>query len=307
MIDEREFREALSCFATGVTIVTAAGDDGCIGMTVSSFNSVSMQPPLVLWSVTKKAASADQFRKAGHFSIHILSSRQQSLASRFATAGIDKFQDVEHTLDAHGVPHISDCVARFDCSQWAAYEGGDHWILVGEVQHFTRCNDDPLVFCEGAFAALSPSQQLQAVTGDSTSELPESPIDHLLLYNLSRAYHQMSRQFHGSVRASGLSIPQWRILASLYGEVTRALPDLQDRTFLQTDALLDALQVLQRDGLCKIDEGSDKIQGTRAGHDRVHHLFALGREQELAAADEQTVSSLIDQLAELVRSTNNSQ
>lgn len=301
-MDDRDFRTALSSFATGVTIVTA-GNGGRIGMTASSFNSVSMQPPLVLWSVTKTAVSADRFRNADHYAIHVLGADQQKLAMQFATAGVDKFDGVEYTDDERGVPLLNECVARFDCKQWAVYEGGDHWIIVGEVVGFHRANMESLVFCEGAFGTVNPIRQSDT-TGDDARGSVDSPVDHLLLYNLSRAYHQMSQQFHASVRKSGLSIPQWRILASLYGRVTRELQDLQDRTFLDRDALKDALMELDSEGLCSVDNVGAVITGTEKGHERVRHLFELGREQELQAADDKTLANLVEQLGTVVKNTS---
>ncbi len=302
-MDDREFRTALSSFATGVTVVTAASADGIdAGMTASSFNSVSMNPPLVLWSVTKTAGSAEIFRHARHYAIHVLAADQQALAMRFATTGIDKFDGVAVTHDPHGVPVLEHCVARFDCRQWAVYEGGDHWIIVGEVLGLHKANADTLVFCEGAFGTVNSIRQPEL--DDDHRELDtESPVDHLLLYNLSRAYRQMSRQFHASVRESGLTVPQWRILASLYGSVTRDFRDLQDRTFLEPESLRDALAELSSAGLCQVAEGGEQVHGTEVGHERVRHLFELGREQELAAADEQTLSTLIEQLSQVVKNT----
>lgn len=303
-MDEREFRTALSSFATGVTIVTAAGEEAAVGMTASSFNSVSMNPPLVLWSVTKTTPSAEQFRCAAHYSIHVVGAEQQALAMQFATSGIDKFSGVEYSTDEHGVPQLSQCVARFDCKQWAVYEGGDHWIIVGEVLNLEKSNAESLVFCEGAFGTINPIRQSGDHPADQHSDI-ESPVDHLLLYNLARAYRQMSRQFHASVRDSGLTIPQWRILASLYGRVERDFADLQQRTFLDKDALDDAITVLAREGLCQRKTGGQRITGTESGHERVRHLFDLGRAQELQAADETTLTHLIEQLALVVRNTSN--
>lgn len=301
-IDAREFRTALSSFATGVTVVTAraAGGENC-GMTASSFNSVSMQPPLVLWSVTKTANSADVFRNAGHYAIHVLGADQQTLSNRFATQGVDKFADTEFYHDHNSVPVLQQCAVRFDCRQWAVYEGGDHWIIVGEVCGMEQHNREALVFSEGSYATASPIR----TTGDRASHPAEtdSPVDRLLLYNLARAYHEMSRQFHAGVRDSGLSIPQWRILASLYGRVSREIQDLQDRTFLDRESLNDSLAVLQRDGLCHVAASGCTVSGTDDGHERVRHLFEHGQRQEQAALGDKSLDDLINLLAEVVSNT----
>ncbi|MEM7258669.1 MAG: flavin reductase [Pseudomonadota bacterium] len=301
-MDQREFRTALSSFATGVTVVTASGENGAVGMTASSFNSVSMDPPLVLWSVAKTTPSAEQFRVADHYAIHVMGAEQQALVMQFATPGIDKFNGVDYHTDAHGVPVLDQCVVRFDCRQWAVYEGGDHWIIVGEVLDLHKNNAESLVFCEGTFATINPIRSSDRVEQSPGEE--DSPVDHLLLYNLARAYRQMSRQFHAGVRDSGLSIPQWRILASLYGGVSRQFEDLQQRTFLDSEALHDALVVLERDGLCRIEGNGTQAAGTDSGHERVRHLFDLGRAQELRATDENTLALLIQHLSEVVKNTS---
>ncbi len=301
-IDAREFRTALGCFATGVTVVTARSADGenC-GMTASSFNSVSMDPPLVLWSVTKTALSADVFRQAERYAIHVLGSEQQGIASQFATRGIDKFEGVSYGHDQHGVPVLEEHAVRFDCKQWAVYAGGDHWIIVGEVTGIERCNKEVLVFCEGSFATPNPIRT--ALAEEQSMEEPESPVDRLLLYNIARAYHQMSNQFHAGVRDSGLSIPQWRILASLYGQVSRTRQDLQDRTFLDRESLHDCLAQLEKSRLCVVSAENNTVSGTEAGHERVRHLFELGQAQERDAVGGKSLDELIDHLAEIVKNT----
>lgn len=307
--DARDLRSALAGFSTGVTIVTALADNGDkVGMTASSFNSVSMDPPLILWSVTKTALSAQAFHDAGHFAVHVLASDQIHLSNQFASRGADKFANLDYTQDDNGVPIIPGCVARFDCTTWTVYEGGDHWIIVGEVKTLAKENREALVFSDGSYATASPVQQ-PGLSSKTESPPVESPIDRLLLYNLSRAYHQMSRQFHDSVRESGLSIPAWRILASLYGNVSRELPDLEARTFLDSAALADTLLSLQQNGLCTVSEtgGVGFAQGTSAGHKRVQSLFAQGEILDAAAVGDrgkEGLTQLITLLAEVVNNTN---
>ena len=133
----RDFRHALGQFATGVTIVTTADAQGRpVGLTVSSFNSVSLEPPLVLWSMGHRSASLPVFQQAGHYAIHVLAGDQQALAQRFATRGIDKFADVKWQPSEQGVPLIEGAAAVFECSNRSQYDEGDHVIFVGEVQ---RC------------------------------------------------------------------------------------------------------------------------------------------------------------------------
>lgn len=151
--DSLEFREALGCFPTGVAVVTASdGVGGFVGVTANSFNSVSLDPPLVLWSLARTARSRDAFVEAGWFAINILSSAQVDLSARFASKGVDKFSGVKVLRGLGGVALLSGCAARFQCRTFAIYEGGDHEIFVGEVLDFDYSGRPPLVFHRGAYA-----------------------------------------------------------------------------------------------------------------------------------------------------------
>lgn len=131
----RDFRHALGQFATGVTIITTADAQGHpVGLTVSSFNSVSLEPPLVLWSMGHRAGSLPLFQQCAHYAIHVLSSEQQALAQLFATRGVDRFADLAWQPSAHGVPLIAGAAAVFECSNRSRYDEGDHTIFVGQVE-----------------------------------------------------------------------------------------------------------------------------------------------------------------------------
>ncbi len=153
-----EFRAALGMFATGVTIVTARSADGAlIGLTANSFNSVSLEPPLVLWSLAQKAASMAAFRTGTHYAVNILSAEQQDLARQFASQGVDRFQGVRYTLGAAGAPLIEGALATFECFNRSRYEEGDHVIFVGEVERCAyREATAPLLFHGGKFYTEHP-------------------------------------------------------------------------------------------------------------------------------------------------------
>ncbi|HEX5806727.1 MAG TPA: flavin reductase family protein [Macromonas sp.] len=151
--DIKAFRQALGCFATGVAIVTTRGSGGePIGLTVNSFNSVSLDPPLVLWSLAKTSRHLPHFTANGHWAVHILAADQEALSNRFAKGGEDKFAGLPASTGAGGVPLLDGCAARLQCRMHAWHEGGDHLIFVGEVQHFERSERAPLVFHSGAYA-----------------------------------------------------------------------------------------------------------------------------------------------------------
>lgn len=140
--DARAFRQALGRFATGVTIVTARAADGRpVGLTASSFNAVSLEPPLVLWSLSLKASSMAVFAAGSHYAIHVLAADQVGLAERFATPGLrDRFQGLDTVDSPAGVPLLSGATAVFECFNRSQHREGDHVIFVGEVE---RCRADP--------------------------------------------------------------------------------------------------------------------------------------------------------------------
>lgn len=147
----RLLRDAFGRFATGVTVVTAASDDGCVAITANSFSSVSMEPPLVLWSPALASARYPAFARAEHFAIHVLAADQASLAWEVAR-NRDALQGL--SANAEGVPVLERCLARFDCSRFALHEAGDHAIVIGRVLRASIGEGEPLAFFGGRQASI---------------------------------------------------------------------------------------------------------------------------------------------------------
>lgn len=145
-------------FATGVTIVTARTAQGkLVGLTANSFNAVSLEPPLVLWSLAKTAASLLAFSKGSHYAISILSADQQTLAKRFSTRDVDRFAGVAFAEGVSGAPLLTGAVATFECFNRSRYDEGDHVIFVGEVERCWHQPDaSPLLFHGGKFYTEHP-------------------------------------------------------------------------------------------------------------------------------------------------------
>jgi flavin reductase (DIM6/NTAB) family NADH-FMN oxidoreductase RutF len=154
----QEFRAALGMFATGVTIVTARAADGkIIGLTANSFNSVSLAPPLVLWSLSRAAASMSVFSAGSHYAINVLAADQKDLAERFAKRGADRWAGVTFDPGAGGAPLLHGAAASFECFNRSRYEEGDHVIFVGEVERCTRREGaSPLLFHGGRYYTEHP-------------------------------------------------------------------------------------------------------------------------------------------------------
>ena len=153
-----DFRAALGMFATGVTVVTARGPTGApVGLTANSFNSVSLSPPLVLWSLARSAGSMPAFERGSHYAVNILAADQHALAERFASKSIDRFADLAFREGAGGAPVIDGAAAVFECFNRSRYEEGDHVIFVGEVERCTwRAGAQPLIFHGGRYFSELP-------------------------------------------------------------------------------------------------------------------------------------------------------
>ena len=152
--DSTAFRSALGRFATGVTVVTAMGTDGRpIGLTVSSFNSVSLAPPLVLWSLSLTSGSLPILDAASHYAVNVLAADQLEVAKRFATRGnaTDRFAQFPWRPGGNGAPLLEGCTAWFECYNRSRYREGDHCIFVGEVERCGHTDAMPLVFHAGGF------------------------------------------------------------------------------------------------------------------------------------------------------------
>ena len=160
-LDPRAFRQALGQFASGVAVITASDvKDTPIGMTMSSFNSVSLDPPLILFSVDNKAKSLPAMLEAKGYAVNLLSRRQEHLSNQFAKALSDKWQSVEHSLGHAQAPLLQGALAHFECEPYAHHEGGDHTIFVGRVLKFNyHPDEEPLIFFRGKYNSVASGEQ----------------------------------------------------------------------------------------------------------------------------------------------------
>jgi len=150
--DLAEYRRVLGCFATGVAVVTTIDKNGSkAGITVNSFNSVSLDPPLVLWSVGEDSLSFETFVEAEYFAVNVLAIHQRDVCRRFAATGTNKFDGLVCGVGLAGVPILPEYSAVFECRTEHCYDGGDHRIVVGRVLKFEDRKTDPLIFYRGHF------------------------------------------------------------------------------------------------------------------------------------------------------------
>lgn len=153
----RELRSTLGMFATGIAIVTVRTPDGePVGLTVNSFNSVSLDPPLIVWSLASHVPSLAAFEACEHYAINILADDQEALSQRFSMRDADRFAGLSFEDGLGGAPLLPGCCAWFECRNTVRHPGGDHVIFVSEVARFKREAREPLVFFGGQYRRLAP-------------------------------------------------------------------------------------------------------------------------------------------------------
>lgn len=162
--DARDFRNALGSFATGVAVVTARdASGGLAGLTVNSFASVSLDPPLVLWSLSLRSPSLAVFQRSSHYAVNVLAADQLALSIHFAKpsepGGGDRFVGLDYDRGRGGAPLLRGCCARFECRNQTRHVGGDHLILVGAVENYDYRESPPLVFQGGQYRRIMPHEE----------------------------------------------------------------------------------------------------------------------------------------------------
>ena len=151
-IDSAEYRRAMGCFATGVAVVTTLDRSGRkAGITINSFNSVSLDPPLVLWCISADSRRFDIFVEAEHFAVNVLAIDQRDICTKFASSSVDRFEGLDCAEGIAGIPILPNYSAVFECRTEHRYDGGDHTIIVGRVLKFEDRETDPLIFYRGHF------------------------------------------------------------------------------------------------------------------------------------------------------------
>jgi 3-hydroxy-9,10-secoandrosta-1,3,5(10)-triene-9,17-dione monooxygenase reductase component len=251
-IDKKEFRSALGAFATGVTIVTTCHEGVDVGLTANSFNSVSLEPPMVLWSLGKTSLSLPHFAAASHFAVHVLSDDQEPLSARFATRGADKFGGVAFHRGHHDLPLLSGCVARFQCRKLFEYEGGDHVIFVGEVVAFDHACKQPLLFHGGryAVAAVRKEADLPKASADTSEES--------LGYLITRAYFGLRAPAMRHAEERGIGWADRYLLGALLDVDGRGLQEINDLiAYMGLKATAESVQRLVQDGYLTTTRASD--------------------------------------------------
>ena len=299
-LDPLAFRKALGQFPTGVAVVTATHDGRAIGMTANSFSSVSLDPPLVLWSVAKSSPSHDAFASADAFAVHFLGADHRDLALRFSQRGIDKFAGLTHAPGQTGAPLIEGLAPIFECRAWARYPGGDHTVLVGEVMRMVERNHEPLLFHSGELRRIDALHRARPLSSDSFAR-------NYLAYLLARASDIVSSEFHAALKQWNMSVPEWRVLACLTDVEGLSVGELAAMALMKQPRLTKVLDRMERDGLVKRrstaeDRRRVTVHVTAKGRQRVRPVRAAASRHEVellnqfTADERQTIKSALELL-----------
>jgi 3-hydroxy-9,10-secoandrosta-1,3,5(10)-triene-9,17-dione monooxygenase reductase component len=277
------FRQALGAFATGVTIVTTRDPDGTdVGLTANSFNSVSLDPPMVLWSLARRARSLSLFERAGHFAIHVLASDQRDISDRFSRPAADRFAGLAIERGIAGLPLLKGCAARFQCRTAYRYDGGDHVIFVGEVVEFDHSERAPLVFHGGAYAVAA-----RHVPHDPTLAAGGAGIfgHDFLIYLLARSHHQQFLLLRSQLAKHGMSEADWFVLGTLGATVPMSLAELDKQlAYTGAEVTYEQLAGLAAAGFLQLEGAHDpsvQVTLTAQGTQAVIELLALAKAAEV--------------------------
>ena len=278
--DSRAFRRALGHFATGVTVVTAAAPDGrTVGVTANSFNSVSLEPALILWSIDKRSTSHEVFVQASHFAVNILAADQIELSNNFARPRDDRFAGVECEQGAGGAPLLADCSARFQCEKFQQLDGGDHWILIGKVVAFDDFGRSPLLYHQGAYSMVLPHTRMtQRAEGQAPSSHFQGRLQHNLYYLMTQALRAYQSDYQPRQLSTGLRTSEARMLMVLENDAGLGLNDLQREVAMPAREIEEAVANLKRKGLIADEE--DRVRLSVKGVDETEMLWTIAREQQ---------------------------
>jgi 3-hydroxy-9,10-secoandrosta-1,3,5(10)-triene-9,17-dione monooxygenase reductase component len=284
--DSRALRDAFGSFATGVTIVTTRGPNGVdIGLTANSFSSVSLDPPMVLWSLARTSGNIDAFRNSAHFAVHILSADQEALSARFATRGVDRFEGMPLDRGPDGIPLLPECMARFSCRVAYQYEGGDHVIFVGEILDFSHSARKPLVFHGGRYGMLLP----KLATAESADELSNLSSDDLL-YQVSNAYFRTRQAVIDELAHHGWTAEEYAVLSIVGRDDGLCMPEIVSRSEKVRGQAISAAIVEKlisrgflRDG--DATGGETRVRLTAEGRLAIMELIAIRKSSEAVVQD----------------------
>jgi flavin reductase (DIM6/NTAB) family NADH-FMN oxidoreductase RutF/DNA-binding MarR family transcriptional regulator len=250
--DLKAFRRTLGQFATGISVI-ATEQAGCpIGVTANSFNSLSLDPPLILWSIARTSRSFAAFNDASYFCVSILGEDQIDVSQKLSSSKEDKFSDVDWSAGIGGAPIITGAIATLECSTHAIHDGGDHIIVVGRVHRHTRYDGKVLLYAQGQYGVVDEHPALRS----DTTRGPQAPSAGLPLRELPLTtllylgHHASSAAFERHRKEENISLTQSRILSALARQSPLSRQLIFRQVYMPPQTVDDALgELLQRDYL----------------------------------------------------------
>ncbi|WP_461536473.1 p-hydroxyphenylacetate 3-hydroxylase reductase component [Spongorhabdus nitratireducens] len=287
--DSTAFRRALGNFATGITVITATAPNGDkVGVTANSFNSVSLDPPLILWSIDKRSGSYPVFKEATHFAVNILAADQMHLSNHFARPSEDKFAGIDYETGFGKAPLLPDCSAVFQCENHEIIEGGDHWIMIGKVVAFEDVGRSPLLYHQGSYSVVMPFTQQSDQKADAAE--PQERLDNNYYYLMTQAVRAYQKNYQPRQLATGLRTSEARILMVLGQD--RALDNkaLLKEVDMPQQEIESATEILLRKELIGLADGSYSI--TAKGVEKAAELWQIADQEQTSVFDQFSADDL---------------
>lgn len=279
--DSKAFRRALGNFATGITVITATTPTGeKTGVTANSFNSVSLDPALILWSIDKRSGSCRIFEEATHFAVNILAADQIDVSNHFARPSDDKFADVSYTEGLGGAALLHDTAACFQCEAYETVDGGDHWILIGKVVAFEDTGRAPLVYHQGSYSVVMPHSRFPARTDDKPAAVKqlEGRLNDNLYYLMTQAVRSYQADYSPLQLSTGLRTSEARMLMVLQQTPSLCQKELLKEVNMPDIEVAEAAEILQRKGLISFTDDDYRI--TEQGIEQAEALWRISEEEQ---------------------------
>lgn len=312
--DGRAFRRALGQFATGVTVITANYEGKNYGMTANSFSSVSIEPALILWSIRKESQSLAAFKSSRYFAINILGQNQSDVSSLFGRPSDNQFDAVSWKPNENAVPLIDGAIGHLECKLHETIDAGDHFIIIGEVEKYTRTEGSPLLFAQGQFgrvAGFPDSNDPGELAGANKPEYDHDPeAKPQIFFSLLRSAEQAaSSLFRENRKNVGVNVATSRVLNHL-SKKPENIYSLMQSTHLGETALEDALIELANQNLVSVSKSASEWEITESGRKVRNALRESAIEftkQQLEGIAEEDIKAAERVLRTIISSERNSQ
>ncbi len=280
-IETDGFRRSLAEFATGVAVITTTVRGERFGLTSNSFASVSLDPPLVLWSIRRESKSFAAFEACSHFAVNILADDQIGLSQHFARSGPDKFRELTSETGHGDAPLFASAAASFECVCRQTHDGGDHVILIGEVLRYSRYERRPLLFVKGGYAVAAEHPDMRTFATGAIAQRPDDSEERVLSNLMIRAYSAIASRLERARQTEGLGLTllQARLLRAAATSPGRTLDELMPELFLDFAASRNLLESLVSLGLVAVDDRG-QVRLTADGELRLKAIVAHARASE---------------------------